>query len=760
MAVNLSPVGGVAAQFFDNDGNVLSGGKIYTYAAGTNTPQSTYTTGSGLIAHANPIILDSAGRVPTGEIWLTDGSVYKFVIKDANDTLIGTYDNIVGINSNFVNYSSSQEIQTATAGQTVFTLTTMAYQPATNTLSVFVDGVNQYGPGAQYAYTETSSTSVTFTNGLHVGASVKFTTSVINNAGGVDASQVTYNPPFTGGEVTNVEAKLAQIVSVKDFGAVGDGVTDDTAAIQAAIDSGAGAVYFPTSIASYYITAQLVLNSNQQIYGDGPSSWIEVIDGSANAFYANGKSGINIRNLKISCKTQANPTDYKGAVVLQSCSNCTVENLSVFNMHYWGVALASTNDTTVQNCRFSSFWGVTTSVGNDSACISLYKQSSENYINNNYITAATWHGILVQDPYTGDTPAQNIISDNYIAGGQLAYGIALYATTSYDMKHIIKNNRISGVLGTALSGASGSGIYLQSGTGSVVDGNEVFDCCKSTTNFATLNPACIAVHGAQTGGGPSGVGGRPNVVSNNVVNNTYGPGISTATANLGPIITNNIITCKSTASHAVKVVDASMTKVLNNTIVTDNSDAAIICAATANVEVGSVTSYVQVRGNSVQTSTAIGVYLYPTTGTFANFNISDNQVWGGNTSAVLLDTATNVQMSGNDLSSTGSVLAASNTVNLRMSHNRLYSNSGNTSIQFASGTSGVCDESNSLVGVISNTTTGPMIVSQYANQAPPFSGSFGKGDRVIQSVPVVGQPTGWRCTVAGNPGTWVSEGNL
>jgi hypothetical protein len=56
----------------------------------------------------------------------------------------------------------------------------MAYQPGTNSLSVFVDGVNQYGPGALYAYQETSSTSVTFTAGLHVGAEVKFTTSAVN----------------------------------------------------------------------------------------------------------------------------------------------------------------------------------------------------------------------------------------------------------------------------------------------------------------------------------------------------------------------------------------------------------------------------------------------------------------------------------------------------------------------------------------------------------------------------------------------------
>jgi hypothetical protein len=94
MAVNLSPLGGAAAQFFDNDGNVLSGGKIYTYLAGTSTPAATYTTSAGSIAHANPIILDSSGRVPGGEIWVTVGTTYKFTLKNSTDVLIGTYDNI------------------------------------------------------------------------------------------------------------------------------------------------------------------------------------------------------------------------------------------------------------------------------------------------------------------------------------------------------------------------------------------------------------------------------------------------------------------------------------------------------------------------------------------------------------------------------------------------------------------------------------------------------------------------------------------
>ena len=62
--VVLSPIGGAANQFFNNNGIPLAGGFIYTYLAGTSTPQPTYTTNAGNIAHTNPIVLDSAGRVP------------------------------------------------------------------------------------------------------------------------------------------------------------------------------------------------------------------------------------------------------------------------------------------------------------------------------------------------------------------------------------------------------------------------------------------------------------------------------------------------------------------------------------------------------------------------------------------------------------------------------------------------------------------------------------------------------------------------
>lgn len=294
MAVNLSPVFGVAGQLFDNNGNPLAGGKIFTYLAGTTTNATTYTSSNGSIAHSNPIILDGAGRVPSGEIWLTDGITYKFVVQDAANNLIGTYDNLTGINSNFVAFTNQQEIQTATAGQTVFNLATMTYQPGTNSLSVFVDGVNQYGPGAQYAYAETDSDTVTFVSGLHVGASVKFTTSQLNNGAGQTAAQtaftgfkgqigsvqdladddgsnwIGFDPASASGVARSAQEKLQETVSVLDFGADPTGAVDSKPAIQAAIDSGSTSILIPEG--TYKLQSGLVIQSTdavKELIGNG-----------------------------------------------------------------------------------------------------------------------------------------------------------------------------------------------------------------------------------------------------------------------------------------------------------------------------------------------------------------------------------------------------------------------------------------------------------------------------------------------------------
>jgi hypothetical protein len=199
MTVNLSMFAGAGAQFFDNSGVILSGGLVYTYAAGTTTPQTTYTTIAGNVAHTNPIVLDSAGRVPAGgEIWLTDAVAYKFVLKTSAAVTIGTYDNV-----------------TSNAG------------------------------GIYAAFAASTGSSL-----------------------------VGFIQSGTGAVALTVQAKLRQTVSVKDFGAVGDGVTDDTVAIQNAVNAvGAGGrVNFPSG--TFLVSSTINCLTNQQLLGNGVNNTI------------------------------------------------------------------------------------------------------------------------------------------------------------------------------------------------------------------------------------------------------------------------------------------------------------------------------------------------------------------------------------------------------------------------------------------------------------------------------------------------------
>jgi hypothetical protein len=98
MTVGLSPVAGAGWQFFDANGVPLSGGKLYTYVAGTTTPQATYTSSSGLTPNANPIILNSEGRVSgTNEVWLDSAVSYKLILQTSASVQLWSADDLSGI---------------------------------------------------------------------------------------------------------------------------------------------------------------------------------------------------------------------------------------------------------------------------------------------------------------------------------------------------------------------------------------------------------------------------------------------------------------------------------------------------------------------------------------------------------------------------------------------------------------------------------------------------------------------------------------
>jgi hypothetical protein len=77
--------------FFDNNGDPLVGGRLYTYLSGTTTPTFTKTTAVGDVNNTNPVILDARGEA---SIWLDEAVVYRFVLKTSTDVELWTADGI------------------------------------------------------------------------------------------------------------------------------------------------------------------------------------------------------------------------------------------------------------------------------------------------------------------------------------------------------------------------------------------------------------------------------------------------------------------------------------------------------------------------------------------------------------------------------------------------------------------------------------------------------------------------------------------
>jgi hypothetical protein len=154
---NLSAFAGAGAQFFDDNGSPLVGGKLYSYAAGTSTLLATYTTSAGTVANTNPIILNAGGRTPN-EIWQATGILLKFVLYNSDNELIGTYDGIPSINDPFGINSQLSSVAGTNSITATATPTLTAY--ATGAIYSFI-AVNTNSGAATLSIDGLTATSIT-----------------------------------------------------------------------------------------------------------------------------------------------------------------------------------------------------------------------------------------------------------------------------------------------------------------------------------------------------------------------------------------------------------------------------------------------------------------------------------------------------------------------------------------------------------------------------------------------------------------------
>jgi parallel beta-helix repeat protein len=395
-------------QFFDANGVPLSGGKLYSYAAGTTTPLATYTSASGLVANTNPIILDSRGEA---SVWLGDTS-YKLKLASAADVEIWTVDNI----------------------DVVSALTTLAAS-----------------------------------NG---------------------SSLVGYVQTGTGAVATTVQARLRQSLSVKDFGATGDGATDDTTAIQNALNAGTGrSVYFPAG--TYRISTTLLVKTKTTLIGEGMNKSIikltsgfgagttairnEIISGTVNVYY-----DTDLEFYGLTFDGNNNSTRTAELVAVAKVQNVTFSNCSFQNHTYIALAMTANSNMVVTECYFTNNGRPipsTTSAPALWVAETVLGMPYDVRIENNYFRDNNWSAAYFM-PTRG-----SFTNNNCVDSGESA--IFCNNTGSYLR---IENNNITG---TTRSNISGSGIECGA-SNTVITGNTIDSCAAEGIALTDAQNVTIA----------------------------------------------------------------------------------------------------------------------------------------------------------------------------------------------------------------------------------------------------------------------------
>ena len=249
MSANLAPI--VNAQFLNLQGIVLAGGKISTYLAGTTTPAPTYTDSTQQTQNANPIVLNAAG-LPPNEIWIPAGTQYKFVITDASNNPIVTYDNISGIND-----VSSTASQWTPIGATPTYVSSNSFTVSGNLTGTFANLRRiqaTVSAGTVYGYVQKSSFASNVT-----------TVTVFLDSGSLDAGLSSVNVGFLNSTNPAVPQQFEPFINVLDprWGIVADGAssspTDNQAGLAALQSYLASLTYqpivlWPSGVYSYSVS--------------------------------------------------------------------------------------------------------------------------------------------------------------------------------------------------------------------------------------------------------------------------------------------------------------------------------------------------------------------------------------------------------------------------------------------------------------------------------------------------------------------------
>jgi len=220
--------------FTDTTGAPLEGGYIFIGQSNLNpetAPVNVFWDSALTIPAAQPVrtVGGYPSRAGTPSRFYSATDTYSITVRNKNRVLVfSAFDQTDAPTSVF---DISTQLITATASQTTFSLTTFTYLPGTDTLQVFRNGLRL---NLNLDYLESNSSTVTLTAPAALGDQFLFQGGTVVTGNQTPGTAVSFIQAGAGAVTRNMQDKVRESVSVKDFGAVGDGVTDDTAAFNAA----------------------------------------------------------------------------------------------------------------------------------------------------------------------------------------------------------------------------------------------------------------------------------------------------------------------------------------------------------------------------------------------------------------------------------------------------------------------------------------------------------------------------------------------
>jgi parallel beta-helix repeat protein len=379
---------------------------------------------------------------------------------------------------------------------------------------------------------------------------------VLNADGTTAITSLNFTQSGIGAVARTVDSKLKDTVSVKDFGAVGDGVADDTVAIQNAINA-ASQVIIPPGI---YIITQIVLKNSFQLVGNGnPTLKRKNSSLETAVILADGKNNFGITGIKVDGNLANNSIAADNISIINGSYNFTITECESISAKY-SSTLGRGNGIFIQSNADSANNSRSRLASNktNGCAVGIYARKVFNInIEQNCGSSNTFSGIKMEDVIfpasSSPTTSSIIIANNQYYSNGIGIGIfglvssitalgQLFSRNNYTQafitlqSNIVSNNQYYGIVMQG-SGISCTGNIVQNNGNSTANGGMLFNCLHSVcSNNVVTNNYYYGID--------AGFAYNSSVSGNEVHNNGYlvnqGIGINAGASNRLSIIDNNI----------------------------------------------------------------------------------------------------------------------------------------------------------------------------------------------------------------------------